>query len=639
VTEPPTLDTTGMADARAIYREARRHYAPKARKGVVAWAESERVLSVEGSAEPGRYSLTRTPWWRDVLERMADETTEEIVVAKSSQVGYTELLNTLIGWVMAEDPSSLLMIQPTVEMAEAWSKERLAPMLRDTPALRGILRTETRGMARSSDDTLRRKAFPGGWLAILGANSPASLASRPVRRVIGDERDRWPVSAGAEGDPLELARRRTITYWNRKIIEGGTPTDEGGSPTWSKWEVSDQRRWHVPCPHCGEFQPLKWRDDTGAYHLVCDRDAEGRLIPETAYYRCALNACVIEEKDKARMVSRGRWVAEHPGRRVVGYHVWAAYSPWMTWAEIVREFETARASEPLLRVFVNTIVGEPFAAAAEKIDPHTLMARAEKMDEPPPEVGLLTAGVDVQGDRLEYVVAGWGQGESASILEYGIVDGDPGQMETWQQLTAELSRPRGGMLVQAVAADTGYRPETVWKWGESVRVPFRLFCTKGIDGRGRLIIQKPGAVTHKRKRRPWMVGTDTAKDSLAGRLRTKIPPDQPQPPQSVRFSDTLPPEFYDHLTAEKLTTVYVGTRPTRKWVLIEGRRNEGLDCTLLALAALHGLGASTVASLGRLAQQRAEKRQQDATKAQEPAPEQRPKARPSRRPGGFIRNY
>jgi hypothetical protein len=146
----PALDTTGMADARAIYREARRLYAPRQRKAVVPWAESERILSVEGSAEAGRYSLDRTPWWREVLERFADETTEEIVVAKSSQVGYTELLNTFIGWCMAEDPSSLLMIQPTVEMAEAWSKERLAPMLRDTPALKGILRAETRGMARSS---------------------------------------------------------------------------------------------------------------------------------------------------------------------------------------------------------------------------------------------------------------------------------------------------------------------------------------------------------------------------------------------------------------------------------------------------------------------------------------------------------
>jgi phage terminase large subunit GpA-like protein len=601
----PALDTTGMADARSLYREARRYYAPKAAKGVTAWAESERVLSVEGSAEPGRYSLARTPWWRDVLAQMADETTEELVVAKSSQVGYTELLNTFIGWCMAEDPSSLLMIQPTVEMAEAWSKERLAPMLRDTPALHGILRTETKGMARSSDDTLRRKAFPGGWLAILGANSPASLASRPVRRVIGDERDRWPVSAGSEGDPLELARRRTITYWNRKIIEGGTPTEEGASPTWSKWEASTQNRWHVPCPHCGEFQPLVWRSDAGDaahYRIVCERDPDGHLLPETAYYEC-VSGCVIEEKDKARMVSAGKWVPAYPGRRVQGYHIWAGYSPWMTWAEIVREFEAARGAEALLRVFVNTIVGEPFAPAAEKIDPSKLMARAEQWETPPAECGILTAGVDVQADRVEYVVTGWGESERACVLEYGIVEGDPGQDSTWDELTAELSKPRGDLRVYAVAADTGYRPETVWRWGDR-RLPFRVFSIKGQEGRGRPIMQKPGAVTHKRKRRPWLVGVDTAKDSLAARLRST-----PDGPQGVRFSDGLPPEFYDHLTAEKLVTEFIAKRPVRRWRLIDGRRNEGLDCTVYALAALHGCGVQTVAKLGALAQSRAEKRQ------------------------------
>lgn len=632
----PALDPTTLGDAGAVYAAARRIYRPVARRGAVEWAETERVLSAEASAEAGRYSLDRTPWWRDVLAAFADETTEEILVAKSSQVGYTELLNTFIGWVMAEDPSSMLMIQPTVEMAEAWSKERLAPMLRDTPALAGILRAETRGMARSSDDTLRRKAFPGGWLAILGANSPASLASRPVRRVIGDERDRWPVSAGAEGDPMELARRRTITFWNRKIIEGGTPTEEDASPTWAKWLTSTRERWHVPCPHCGTVQPLVWKDAEGTYRIIADRDAEGRLVPETAAYLCD-QGCVIEERDKGAMVAAGRWVAETAGARVRGFHVWAAYSPWMSWAEILREFEAARGSEPLLRVFVNTILGLPFAPAAEKLDPDKLAARVEAFGDPalpPPWVGLLTAGVDVQGSRLEYVVIGWGDGERAVILEYGQVEGDPGQPETWAALTRELARPRGDLRVTAVAADTGYRPETVWAWADG-RLPFRLFPVKGQDGRGRLLIQKPGAVTHKRTRRPWLVGTDTAKDALAARLRSV-----PDGPQGLRFADALPPEFFQHLTAEKLVTVYVGHRPTRRWQLMAGRRNEGLDCTVYALAALHGLGTHVVGQLAALVARRS------AGRAPLAAPEAQPAAvgvqaptRPQPRRGGFANRW
>lgn len=634
------FDPADMDDIHAIYREEQRHYAPRARKDVLAWAESERVLSVEGSAEAGRYSLARTPWWREVLGAMADESTEEIVVAKSSQVGYTELLNTFIGWCMAEDPSSLLMIQPTVEMAEAWSKERLAPMLRDTPALTGILRTETRGMARSSDDTLRRKAFPGGWLAILGANSPASLASRPVRRVIGDERDRWPVSAGAEGDPLELARRRTITYWNRKIIEGGTPTEEEGSPTWAKWEQSTQSRWHVPCPHCGEYQPLEWREESEdpeapvSYRIVCDKDAAGELIPETAKYCCVHCACLIDERDKAAMVAKGKWVAKYPGRRVVGYHIWAAYSPWMTWAEIVREFQTAMGVEAKLRTFVNTILGLTFAPKAAKIDPKGLMARAEQMDDVPPAFGLLVGGVDVQGDRLEYLISGWGADERWCLYEYGIIEGDPGLPSTWDEMTAELSKERSGMRLQAVAADTGYRPETVWKWADR-RLPFKVFCTKGVAGRGKPIIQKPGTVTHKRKRRPWLIGTDTVKDAIAARLRSKVPG-----PESVRFSHTLPSEFYDQLTSEKRTRDFVGGQIVYKWVLQEGRRNEGLDLAGECLAALHGLGVMTVASLGTLAQRRAEKRQAAAPSVTKSADtEHKPAPTRSPRRGGWVNSW
>lgn len=623
-----------MADARALYAAARGRYAPRVRVPVVEWIEREYPITKDsGAATPGKYRFDAVPWWRAVVERFADDTTREVIVAKSSQVGYTELLIAFLAWCMDQDPSSMLMIQPTVEMAEAWSKERLAPVLLEAPALRGLLRSETRGMARSSDDTLRRKAFPGGWLAIIGANSPASLASRPVRRVVGDELDRWPVSAGSEGSPLSLAAKRSITYWNRKKIAGGTPTEEGGSATWASLEASDWNEWHVPCWHCEFLQPLRWKDDAGAYHLVCDRDAAGRLIPESAQYRCVECAALIDERYKAAMNAAGQLVARHPGRDVFGFHVWSAYSPWMTWADIIREFEASRGSEPDLRVFVNTILGLPFAPAAEKIDPSALQARAEPMPEPPPEVGLLTAGVDVQADRLEYVVCGWGEREAACVLEYEIVEGDPGQPATWEALTQKLVAPRGDLRITAVAADTGYRPEVVWAWADR-RLPFRVFCTKGQPGRGRLILQKPGAVTRKSQRRPWLLGVDTAKDSLAARLRSKVPG-----PQSVRFAETLPPEFFDHLTAEKLTTKYVGNRPTRVWELIAGRRNEGLDGTIGALAALHGLGTAVVGQLAAYVARRAAAKAQPVAPAQDPARGVQAPVRPAARRGGFVQGW
>lgn len=631
----PSLDTTGMADARAIYRDARRFYAPRRPVPIVEWVERHYLVTKDsGAAEPGPYRFDRVPWWREVAEVFADEVHQEIVVAKSAQVGYTELLMAYIAWCMSEDPSSMLMIQPDIERAESWSKERLDPVLRDVPALKDLMRSKAKGMARSSDDTMRRKMFVGGWLAIMGSNSPAGLASRPARRLLGDERDRWAVSAGSEGDPFELGRKRTTTFWNRKLVKGGTPKEEDASPTWSDWLASDMRTWHVPCPHCGTFQPLRWRDDTGAYHLVCERDAEGNLVPETAQYRCADCQCLIDEKQKMAMVAAGKWVPEHPGRTVRGYHIWSAYSPWVTWGGIVQEFQDSSGVETKLQTFVNTTLGLPFAPTAEKIDPTKLMARAEPMPVPPPEVGMLTAGVDVQADRVEYVVKGWGAGERSCTLEYGIVEGDPGQDSTWDELTAELSKPRGDLRVHAVAADTGYRPEVVWKWGDR-RLPFRVFCTKGMPGRGKLLMQKPGAVTHKRKRRPWLVGVDTGKDSLAARLRSA-----PDGPQGERFADTLPPEFYQHLTAEKLTLVYVGSQPVRKWVLMEGRRNEGLDCSILAHAALYALGVPTVARLGTMAQARAEKLRPAAPNVTDPSdnpPTPAPRRAPQR--GGWVNKW
>lgn len=599
-----TVALEGMADARALYARARPRYAPRKRVPPVEWIESHFVISKDsGAATPGPYRFSAVPWWREVVETLADDVTERVVVAKSSQVGYTEMLLAWLAYCAVNDPSSALLIQPTIGKAEEFSKERLEPVIREVKALRDVIRRRTQGMARSSDDTLLRKAYAGGWLALGGANSPAGLASRPVRRVIGDELDRWPFSAGDEGSPLELARKRTITYWNRKIVAGGTPVAEGASPTWGLWELSDQRHWMMPCPHCGERIRFRWKDDDGAYLFVFERDAQGEVVPESVQYRCERCACLIDESDKPAMVAAGQWEATHPGRKIRGYHIWAAYSSFCTWAELCDDFLKAHGVENDLKVFVNTMLGLPFAPKAEKIDPGALSARAEPLGEPaepPPEVGLLTAGVDVQADRLEFLVCGWGARERLVVLEYGQVDGDPGQTETWDALTAELARVRGDLRVTAAAVDTSYRPETGWSWAER-RLPFRVFPVRGKDGRG-LLMQKPGAVTYKRQRRPWFVSADSAKDSLAARLRSDA-----HGPQGVRFADVLPSEYYDHLTAEKLGTVYVAGRPVRKWQLIAGRRNEGLDMTVYALAALHGLGAAVIARLGDLADARAAK--------------------------------
>jgi phage terminase large subunit GpA-like protein len=222
---------------------------------VSEWADDARRLSQESSAEPGRWTTARAEYQRAILDAVADPGVPVIVVMKAAQVGWTEILNNAVGFHIDQDPAPLLVIQPTLEMAEAWSKDRLAPMLRDTPVLRGRVKDPR---SRDADNTLLHKVFPGGHITMIGANSPASLAMRPIRIVLADEVDRYPVSAGTEGDPLKLAAKRQITFWNRKTLLGSTPTLKGLSVIEREWARSDQRRFFVPCPECGHEQVLRW---------------------------------------------------------------------------------------------------------------------------------------------------------------------------------------------------------------------------------------------------------------------------------------------------------------------------------------------------------------------------------------------
>lgn len=603
----------------AVSAAQRRLLAPPTRLTVSQWADRYRMLSAGVSAEPGRWRTSRTPYLREIMDAMGDDAVRELVVLKSSQVGYTEALLNYIGWGMSESPAGMLLILPTVETAQMVSREKLAPMLRDTPRLHGLIRHE--GARRHADDTLQRKAFPGGQLVLIGAMSAAQLRGRSIPRVILDERDAMVGDADGEGDPSALAWQRAQTFWDRTLIEGGTPTLEG-SPTWRRWEESDQREYHVPCPACGGYQPLRWRDDDGSYLIVCDRGPAGELLPATAQYRCAHCAVLISERDKPRMLAAGRWVAGQPGRAVRGYRLWAAYSPWKTWAEIVAEFERARATPETLQPFVNQTLGEVWREQGERIDVHTLAARAEAVDTVPPEVGILTAGVDVQADRLECLVVGWGDREESWVLEWHQLDGDPTRDDVWRALDDILATTRDGVPLAAVGVDTGYQTDRVWRWIDSARGAGRVLCgLKGMPGRGRMLMQRPHAQTKRRERRPWLVGVDTAKDLLQLRLRAPVPG-----PGAVHFSASLDAVYYDQLTAEQVVTTYRGGRPVREWRLIAGRRNEGLDLTVYALAALHALGPQVVASLGTRAAARVPPAERDTT------PDTQPATLPARRP-------
>jgi len=607
-------DAAARRDLRRRARRLRRRLlAPPPRLVVSDWCDKNRWLSQGASSAGGRWRTDKTPYLREILDAIGDAAVPEIVIPKAAQVGGSEVILNAIGYMMAEDPGPSLLIQPTVEAAKNFVGERLEPMLRDSPRLRGIVRGGNG--RRHSDDTKQKKTFAGGYIAAIGSNSTAGLRSRPIRWLFVDELDEWEASVGDQGDPLELATRRTTTFHNRKRIVVSTPTVEGASKTWELWEASDQRHYEMPCPTCGEFQRLEWKNARGEYCLEADRDEAGELMPATARYRCQAEGCgaLIPEREKSRMLARGRWRATHPGRRARGYHIHGLLSPWLSWAEILEKFLASRRSRDLLQVFVNTFLGLPFAPDSEKLEPTALMARAEPFgprevletdDAPtyflPPSVGLVTAGVDVQKDRLEVLTVGFAAREEAFVLEWAQLYGNPTEFAVWQELDAWLLEPRGGVTPAAVCIDTGYLQGAVYRYARSVSSARRILPTKGEDGRGRLLIQRPGPVKRKGEEKPWLVGVDTAKDLLAARLRSAL-----GAPGSVHFSDTLAPEFYAQLTAEHLVPKVRGGRVVRLWELLPGRRNEALDLTILCLAALHSLGPKTIATLASYAARRA----------------------------------
>ena len=380
-------------------------FKPPKKLKVSQWADENRVLTSEASAEPGNWRTSRAPYQREIMDVIADRSIEVVVFSKSSQVGATEIINNVIGYYIAQDPSPVLVLQPTLEMARTWSKDRLAPMLKSSPALAGKVK-EPR--SRDSENTVLHKKFPGGNLSVVGANSASSLASRPVRILLCDEVDRYPDSAATEGDPIQLAIKRTQTFWNRKILMASTPTIDGVSRIQAAWETSDKRFYFVPCPHCEEMQKLEWK------HVHWDEDK-----PESAHYACQHCGGVIEETDKIKMLDQGEWRASEETSRIAGFHISELYSPWSTWQSMVETFLEVKKHPEQLKTFVNTALGEVWRDQGVEIETHELMSRRENYDSSliPNDVLVITAGCDIQKDRIEIQTVGWALDSQSYVIE------------------------------------------------------------------------------------------------------------------------------------------------------------------------------------------------------------------------------
>lgn len=504
------------------------------------------------------------------MDALSDPSIETVVVMSSAQVGKTEILNNAIGYFISQDPSPMLVVQPTLDMAQTWSKDRLAPMLRDTPILGGLVKDPR---SRDSGNTTLHKIFPGGHVTACGANSPSSLASRPVRNVFFDEVDRFPISAGTEGDPVSLGKKRAATFWNRKIFLVSTPTNKGASRIETAFDESDQRRYYVCCPDCGHSQILRWAN------VKWEEDK-----PESAKYVCDDCGSLWDDAQRARIIKTGKWIADKPTKKIAGFHLSALYSPWTPLEEGVRDFLEAKKQPATLRVWVNTFLGETWEEQGEQIDEYDLANRAEDWDAIPEDVLLLTAGVDVQDDRLEAEIVGWGRDEESWSIAYKTIHGDPSAPAVWRDLDEFLGQSfehelGEDMIVRATCIDSGgHHTQAVYKY-VAPREGKRIYAIKGVGGEGRPIIGKPSK-NNIGKIKLFPVGVDTAKLLLFSRFRISEPG-----PGYCHFPIGREDEYFKQLTAEKIATRYHKGFAKREFVKTR-TRNEALDVRVYAMSAL-----------------------------------------------------
>jgi len=586
------------------------------------WAARFASLSAETSAEPGKWRAY--PYQNGILDAFTDPAIETITVMKSARVGYTKILDHAIAYGIAHSPAPMLVVQPTLEDAEDYSKDELEPMFRDTPVLAGLVADQK---SRSKSNTIKRKRFPGGTLYLVGANAPRGFRRITVKRVFFDEVDGYPTKgAGVEGDQIALGKRRSDTFRDRKIALGGTPTIKGASRIEASFEQSDRRFFFVPCPHCGEFSPIEWEQFSWP---------EGR--PEKIVRACPTCASVSDESRKRWMVERGVWRATASFRGHAGFHIWAgySYSANAAWPKLAAEFEESRRLPATIKVFTNTILGRTFEEDGDHPEEGSLMSRRERWTEEPEAVLFRTIGVDVQQDRLEFEVVGWGEDAESWSLHYGTIGGDPALPATWNQLTdtIKLFRPR------AVCIDSGgHHTQQVYAYSSPGR---RIYAIKGAAGRRQVWPYKPsrGKTGHK----VFVIGVDAAKDALFANLKIRKPG-----PGYCHFPSDRDERWFLGLTCESVHLRYSKGFPVREYRRRSGIPNEPLDCRVYAYAALCSLGKVNWKAIAKRKRERAEAPPEEAiveapeaVEVREPLPNQRrpTPARQARRPGGWIRNW
>lgn len=552
---------------------------PPERLTVSEWADRYRILDTKGSAFPGKWKTDRTPYLREVMDQYNNPEIEEIVFCCASQVGKTETLLNIQGYIIDQDPNPALIVYPTIDLAEFASENRLQPMINLAPTL-------LEKYDKKSSDRLELQ-FVGMYLVLSGANSPASLASRPVRYVLLDEVDKYPAHSAKEADPISLAKERTKTFYNKKIFMCSTPTIELG-PIWQQYETSDlQKQYFVPCPHCGHFQTFKMANIKWPKELHNDP----QRVRDAAFYVCEECGAIIEDRYKAEMLRNGEWRAlkQSTGRvRKVGYQLNSIYSPWLTFGDVATQFLDSKDFPEKLRNFVNSWLGEPWRDKASVMNSDIVLAKQWRhpRGQVPKDALMITGGVDVQMDHFWWEIRAWGERITSWLVDYG-------RAETWNELEEILINRRyknaidQEYLVSLACIDSGFRTDEVYE-----------FCARFAD------VCKPVKGSSKRLTAPftvsnidksgwsglklWVVDTHYFKDFISGRLQK-----EPGEPGSWMVFQNCPREYAEHITSEqKVTEVDRKTgRVREEWKPISSHAvNHLLDTAVYSAAAAEIMG-------------------------------------------------
>ena len=573
-----------------LIRDTYAMFRPPALQTVSEWADENRMLVSESSSEPGRWRTERAPYQRDIMDSFVQTGIWKIVIMASAQTGKTEMELNMMGRAIDIDPGPMLFIQPTDTFAEDFSKRRVAPMIRACGALK---RKVYEAKSRDAGNTITMKTFPGGSVAFTGANSPTELAGRPVRYVFCDEIDRFPASAGTEGNPLKLAERRTETFRERgrKMVMTSTPTIKGTSEIEKNYNQGTQEEWHTECPHCHNFSFIRFD------HIRFDKEEYKDEAGDKNYHvRNVRWKCPVCERETGEYETKrqpAKWVAKNPEAIEAGirsFRLSAFMSPWSDWKDICRSFLNAKDDPELLKVFVNTMLGETWEVRDRSGVPEQLHARREKYDAEVPEgVLVLTMGVDTQDNRLEYEIVGWDREEQSWGISRGVIPGLPSTKSVWEEIDGLMDKqwrlPNGmGLKVMAAFVDCGghFTTEVYKACAERFVNGRKIFAIKGDDGQDKeyvSLMKKAGPI----KSPKFIIGVDSGKTAIMSSTAVETPGARYMHfPRDYEAGYDM--EFFRGLISEKMVIHRRGGKAVMAWEKTY-ERNEPLDCRNYARAA------------------------------------------------------